>query len=318
MSEQDKKTVCFSIPCYNELENVEPMALHLIQMFSESLTQYRLRIQFIDNNSNDGTQERLRDLCSRFQQVRVILNARNFPMTSGYYGMLQAEGDCIITIPSDFQVPLDVIPELLKKWENGAKIVCLIKKNAEESGLMWRTRQLFYRLSDHLSDVTMIPNYNGCGLYDKSFMDVCRGIDDPVVSFLQIVPTLGYDIAYQEYTHLKRRSGRSKNTFISLLNLAITRFTNSSVIGPRIATIGGFVIGSLSFIVGMIYLILKLIYWDLFMAGVAPIMIGVFFMGSVQLFFIGLLGEYILKANQRLMKRPMVIERERINFETQE
>ena len=313
----NKKTVCMSIPCYNEVDNVVPMAEKLIELFEKELPQYRLRIQFIDNASNDGTQQKLRMLCKQYPQVRAILNARNFPMTSGYYGMLQSEGDCTIAIPCDFQVPLEKIPELLSRWENGARIVCLVKKSAEESGIMWNVRQLFYKLSNEFSETTMISNYNGSGLYDKKFMDLCRSIDDPVVSFLQIVSTLGYDIETVEYVHKKRRSGRSKNNFFALLNMAITRFTNSSSLGPRIATIGGFLTAMISFIIGMVYLVLKLLFWDNFAAGMAPILIGVFFMGAVQLFFIGLLGEYVTKANTRLMKRPLVVERERLNFETE-
>lgn len=314
----NKKTVCMSIPCYNEVNNVVPMAEGLMELFAEKLPQYRLRIQFIDNASTDGTQRKLRMLCEKYPQVRAILNARNFPMTSGYYGMLQAEGDCTIAIPCDFQVPLDTIPQLIEKWENGAKIVCLVKKSAEESGLMWRVRQLFYRLSDRFSETPIIRNYNGCGLYDRKFMDVCRNIKDPVVSFLQIVATLGYDVETLEYVHAKRKSGKSKNNFLSLFNMAITRFTNSSSVGPRIATIGGFLVGCVSFLIGIFYLVFKLLFWDIFPAGMAPVLIGVFFIGSVQLFFIGLLGEYVTKANQRLMDRPLVVERERLNFDVKE
>lgn len=314
----NKKVVCMSIPCYNEVDNVEPMVEGLISLFAKELPNYQLRIQFIDNASNDGTVLKLRMLCQKYPQVRAILNAKNFPMTSGYYGMLQTEGDCTISIPCDFQVPLNLIPELIKKWENGAKIVCLVKQSAEENGLMWKVRQLFYKLTDRFSETTIIRNYNGCGLYDKSFMDLCRSIHDPVASFLQIVSTLGYDVETMEYVHEKRRSGKSKNNFLSLLNIAINRFTNASSIGPRIATIGGFLVGVFSFLVGAVYLVLKLIFWKNFAAGMAPILIGVFFMGAIQLFFIGLQGEYIMKANQRLMNRPLVVERERLNFDTAE
>ncbi len=313
-----KKTVCMSIPCYNEVGNVRPMAEELLKLFAEKLPRYKLRIQFIDNNSNDGTQDELRRLCAQYSQVRVILNARNFPATSGYYGLMQTEGDCTITIPCDFQVPLDNIPPMLEKWEKGAKIVCLVKKSAQENGLMWRVRQLFYRLSNKFSDATVIKNFTGSGLYDKSFLDLCRSIHDPVVSFMQIISTLGYDIEYQEYVHVKRRSGKSKNSIMSLFSIAINRFVNSSSIGPRYATIGGFVIAGICFLIGLIYLVMKLLFWNNFAAGTAPLIIGVFFMGGIQLIFIGLLGEYTIKANQRLMNRPLVVERERINFDQEE
>ena len=310
-----KKIVCMSIPCYNEVDNVEPMVEQLMELFERELSRYQLRIQFIDNSSNDGTQKKLRMLCGKYPQGRAIFNARNFPLTSGYHGIMQSEGDCTIAIPCDFQVPLDTIPELIRRWENGAKIVCLVKKSAEESRFMWRVRQLFYKLSNRFSDSVMIRNYNGCGLYDKVFLDVCRKIEDPVPSFLQQVAVLGYDIETLEYVHARRRSGKSKNNLISLVNIAINRFVNSSNIGPRLATIGGLFCGIVSFIIGCVYLVLKLVFWDLFAAGMAPVLIGVFFMGSLQLFFIGLLGEYLMKVNQRLMKRPLVVERERLNFD---
>lgn len=312
------KTVCFSIPCYNEVDNVVPMAEELIKLFEDKLPQYRLRIQFIDNASNDGTQEKLRMLCKKYPQVRAILNAKNFPMTSGYHGILQSEGDCTIAIPCDFQVPLSMIPQLIRKWEDGAKIVCLVKKSADESGIMWHTRQLFYKLTSQFSDSVVIRNFNGCGLYDNAFLEVCRKIDDPVASFLQQVSSLGYDIEMLEYDHAKRKSGKSKNNLLSLINIAINRFVNASNIGPRIATIGGFITGAISFAIGCIYLVLKLVFWNRFAAGMAPVLIGVFFMGSLQLFFIGLIGEYLMKVNQRLMKRPLVVERERLNFDTAE
>ncbi|MBE6968544.1 MAG: glycosyltransferase [Ruminococcaceae bacterium] len=309
-----KKIVCMSIPCYNEVDNVVPMAEQLMELFERQLPQYRLRIQFIDNSSTDGTQKKLRELCEKYPQVRVILNAKNFPMTSGYHGIMQSEGDCTIAMPCDFQVPLSVVPQLLEKWENGAKIVCLVKKSAEESGLMWRVRQLFYRITDSLSNGPVIRNYNGSGLYDNAFLSVCRKIDDPAPSFLQHVAILGYDIEKVEYVHARRKSGRSKNNLLMLVNIAISRFVNASSMGPRIATIGGLFCGIVSFIIGCVYLVLKLMFWNLFAAGMAPVLIGVFFMGSLQLFFIGLLGEYLMKVNQRLMKRPLVVERERLNF----
>ena len=309
-----KKIVCMSIPCYNEVDNVVPMAEGLMELFARELPQYRLRIQFIDNASTDGTQKKLRELCEQYPQVRVILNAKNFPMTSGYHGIMQSEGDCTIAIPCDFQVPLSTIPQLIEKWEQGAKIVCLVKKSAEESGLMWRVRQLFYRITDRLSNGPVIRNYNGCGLYDNAFLEICRKIDDPAPAFLQHVAILGYDIEKVEYVHARRKSGKSKNNLLMLVNIAISRFVNASSLGPRLATIGGFFFGIVSFLIGCVYLVLKLLFWNQFVAGMAPVLIGVFFMGSLQLFFIGLLGEYLMKVNQRLMRRPIVVERERLNF----
>lgn len=312
------KKVFVSVPCYNEVDNVRPMAEELINLFDTQLSHYALTIQFIDNNSNDGTQDALRKLCKEYPQVRAILNAKNFPLTSGYYNLTQVQGDCAIAIPCDFQVPLDTIPQLLDRWEKGAKIVCLTKKSAEESGAMWQIRQLFYQITNSFSDIHLIRNFTGCGLYDKSFLDVCRKIDDPLISFTQIVATLGYDIETIEYVHEKRKRGRSKNNVFSLFDIAFRRFTSISTHAPRIATYGGMIISAISFIIGCIYLVFKLLFWDNFAAGVAPVLIGVFFMGSIQLFFIGMLGEYIMQINQRLMRRPLVIVKEKINFNDSE
>lgn len=310
----NNRRVSISVPCYNEEENVENMALALLQLFDTEFPQYEVVVQFIDNCSTDNTKMLLRKLCNEDKRIKVIFNARNFPLTSGYYGIIQTDGDCTIAIPCDFQVPLNTISQMLKRWENGAKIVCLVKKSSKEKGLMWHVRQLYYRIANKFSETEIIRNFTGCGLYDKSFLDICRSINDPIVSFGQMIVTLGYDVEYQEYIHAARKRGRSKNSLLGLINMAFIRFTNASTMGPRIASIGGLIISACSFIIGLVYLVLKLLFWNNFVAGMAPVLIGVFFMGSLQLFFIGLLGEYVLKANQRLMNRPLVVERERLNF----
>ncbi|MEG2288063.1 MAG: glycosyltransferase family 2 protein, partial [Ruthenibacterium sp.] len=219
-----KKSICFSIPCYNEKENIVPMAQRLLAVCEEQLSAYDCTIQFIDNCSTDGTRDLLRGLCAKYPRVRAILNARNFPETSGYYGMTQAVADATIAIPCDFQVSLDMVPKMVHEWENGAKIVCLVKKTSEENSLMWGIRQLFYKLSNQFSDTEVIRNYSGNGLYDRSFLDICRKIDDPVVTFCTMVVQLGYNIVKMPYEEKKRRKGRSKNNVFSLLQTAIMRF----------------------------------------------------------------------------------------------
>ena len=309
-----RKTVCLSIACYNEKENVVPMAEEVIRLFETELTQYDYIVQFIDNCSTDGTIQLLRGLCQKYKKVRAILNARNFPRTSGYYGIMQTQGDCTISVPCDFQVPLNLIAQMLDKWENGSQIVCLMKTSSEENRLMWRVRKLFYHLSNRFSDTQILRGFTGSGLYDASFLDICRAIDDPVVSFMQMVATLGYDIEYIYFQEQKRKAGKSKHGLFSLIDFAITRFINSSSIAPRLATLTGLFLAIASFLIGLVYLILKLIFWDQFPAGMAPVLFGVFFLGSIQLFFIGLIGEYVIKINTRLMKRPLVVEKERLNF----
>lgn len=310
----NQKEIAVCIPCYNEEDNVVPLTEQLIALFAESLPNYRYNIQFIDNCSTDRTRELIRELCGKYPQVRAIFNVKNFPSSSGYYGIIQAEGDCVVSIPADFQVPLELIPQMVESWESGARIVCLIKSGSQENKLMWRIRQLYYHFYQKYSEEQVLTNFTGSGLYDKSFLDICRKVDDPVVSFFQQIVTFGFKIVKIPYKQALRQKGRSKQNFSSLIDIALNRFVNASSMSPRIALLIGLLISLFCFLIGFIYLVLKLVFWNMFDAGIAPIMIGIFFIGGVQLFFIGLLGEYIMKINKRQMRFPLVVEEERINF----
>ena len=310
----ERKTIGVNIPCYNEQENVVPLTEQLIELFAQQLPSYDYIIQFIDNHSTDNTRPLLRQLCSEYPQVRAIFNARNFPRTSGYYGIVQAEGDCVISIPADFQVPLELIPKMVAEWENGARIVCLVKRSSEERQGMWNIRRLYYLFYKKFSDTQVLQGFTGSGLYDKTFLDLCRRIDDPIVAFFQQITELGYNIVKIPYREIVRRKGKSKSNIWMLLEYAIVRFTNASSVGPHLATIMGFLTALISLLAALGYLVAKLIWWDRFAAGTAPMLIGMFFIGAVQLFFIGLLGEYVLKVNTRVMRYPLVVEEERINF----
>ncbi len=310
------KKVSILIPCYNENENVVPMSEAIDNIFKTECTQYEYELIFIDNDSTDGTRDLLRKICENNKNIKAIFNAKNFgQFNSPYYGMLQTTGDCTITMCCDFQDPVEMIPKYLKEWENGYKIVIGIKSSSKESKLMYFLRSMYYKLIKKYSSVEQIEHFTGSGLYDKEFIDVLRELKDPTPFLRGIVAELGYKRKEIEYEQPQRRAGKTHNNWYSLYDAAMLSFTSYTKIGLRIATFMGVGCGMLSAIIALIYLVLKLIFWDRFIAGMAPILIGMFFLGSIQLFFIGFIGEYILSINQRVMNRPLVIEEERINFE---
>jgi glycosyltransferase involved in cell wall biosynthesis len=255
-------------------------------------------------------------LCSGNKKIKAIFNYKNFgQFNSPYYGMCQTSGDCTITICADFQDPVELIPRLIEEWENGYKVVCAIKTTSKENGFVYFLRSCYYKMIRKMSDVEMIEHFTGFGLYDKSFIQVLRELDDPTPFLRGIVAELGPEHKKVPYRQEKRRAGKTSNNWYRLYDAAMLSFTSYTKIGLRIATIIGFLFSGISLLIALIYLVLKLAYWDQFIAGTAPILIGVFLFGSVQIFFIGLLGEYILSMNKRLMRRPLVIERERLNFD---
>lgn len=309
-----KKIITISIPCYNEEENVELLAKAIMIQFEKHLPNYDYYIQFIDNCSIDGTRGKIEEICKKDTRVRAIFNARNFGPISSYYGIMQAEGDGVIVIPADFQVPVELIPLFVSEWEQGGKVVCAIKTSSKENKGMWMLRSLYYALLQRFSDTVVLKHFNGAGLYDRSFIDICKKIDDPMPSIAQMVSTLGYNIRMVEFVQPVREAGKTSNNFFRLFDQAIFRFINYSKVGPRIATLLGMSAALISLLIALVYLVLKLMFWDTFIAGMAPLVIGIFFFFSVQLFFTGLIGEYVIAANSRLMKRPLVIEEKRINF----
>ena len=313
------KKISVLIPCYNEEENVVPMSEAIIEQFTKELPSYDYEIVFIDNDSSDTTRVKLRKLCKENKKIKAIFNAKNFgQFNSPYYGMLQTTGDCTISMCADFQDPPEMIPKLVKEWEDGAKIVSAIKTSSKENKLMRFFRTCYYKLIKRMSNVEQIEHFTGFGLYDKDFIEVLRDLKDPTPFLRGIVAELGFKRKDIPYEQQKRRAGKTHNNWYTLYDAAMLSFTSYTKVGLRIATIGGFVIGFISFIIAMVYLILKLVNWDNFAMGNAPILIGVFVLGGIELFFIGLLGEYIMSINNRVMKRPLVIEEERINFEEEE
>jgi len=310
-----RKKVSILIPCYNEEENVVPMSRAVVDMFEGELKQYDYELVFIDNDSRDNTRPLLREICKKNPKVKAIFNAKNFgQFNSPYYGMLQTTGDCVISMVCDFQDPLDLIPQYLKEWENGYRIVIGVKKKSKEGFIIRGCRTIYYKMLKRMSQVDIIEHFTGSGLYDREFIEVLRELHDPTPFLRGIVAELGFRRKEIEYEQPKRRAGKTHNNFFTLYDAAMLSFTSYTKSGLRLATFLGMLLAFGSFVVGMIYLVLKLCYWDRFNAGTAPLLIGIFFIGSILLFFMGLMGEYIMSINQRVMNRPLVIEEERINF----
>ena len=310
------KKISVVIPCYNEQENVEAIAKAVSEQFSSALPSYDYEIIFIDNDSTDDTRSIIRGLCSANPKIKAIFNAKNFgQFNSPYYAMLQSTGDATMLMAADFQDPPEMIPEFVKAWEEGYKIAIGIKKSSRESRLMYSLRSMYYKAIKKFSDVEQIEHFTGFGLYDKAFINVLRGLDDPTPFLRGIVAELGYKRKEIPYEQPERRAGKTHNNFYTLYDAAMLSVTSYTKVGLRIATFTGVIIGAISFVIAVVYLIMKLIWWDRFPAGAAPLVIGMLFLGAVILFFIGLLGEYVLTINQRVMKRPLVVEEERINFE---
>lgn len=310
------KTISIVVPCYNEEENVEALADALRETFRTSLKSYKYEIIFIDNDSKDGTREIIRRLAGEDKGIKGIFNAKNFgQFNSPYYGMLQSTGDCTVLMAADFQDPVEMIPRYVREWENGYRIVIGIKKSSQENPLMYWLRGCYYKMIKKLSDVEQIEQFTGFGLYDRRFIQVLRELDDPTPFLRGIVAELGFRRKEIPYEQPKRRAGKTSNNFYRLYDAAMLSVTSYTKVGLRLATIFGAACGAVSMIVAVVYLVMKLMYWDRFAAGMAPLLIGMCFLGSVQIFFIGMVGEYILAINSRVMKRPLVVEEERINFD---
>ena len=310
------KKISILIPCYNEEENIVPISQAVIETMERDLPEYSFELVFIDNDSTDNTRPLIRKLCEKDKRVKAIFNARNFgQFNSPYYGMLQVTGDCVVEMVADFQDPVDMIPKYVREWEKGYKIVIGIKTSSKENKVMYWLRSCYYRTIKRLSDVEQIEHFTGSGLYDREFIEVLRNLNDPTPFLRGIVAELGYKRKEIPYEQPKRRAGKTHNNFYRLYDAAMLSVTSYTKAGLRLATFFGFFCSLASMCIALIYLVMKLIWWDRFPAGMAPMLIGMLFLGSVQIFFIGLLGEYIMSINQRVMKRPLVIEEERLNFE---
>ena len=309
----NKKTISVMIPCYNEEENVR--AIYEAVRAQLAALPYDYEILYIDNKSQDGTRAIIRDICAEDKRVKAIFNVKNFgQFNSPYYGMLQTTGDCTITMCADFQDPPELIPQLVAAWEEGYKIVIGRKTKSRENAFVYWLRGLYYKLIRKMSSTDQIEQFTGFGLYDKSFIQTLRDLHDPTPFIRGIVAELGPERKEIEYEQPQRRAGKTHNNWYTLYDAAMLSFTSYTKAGLRLATFFGFVVAGVSFLIGLFYLFAKLFFWQSFTAGYAPMMIATFFMGGVQLAFLGFLGEYVMSINARVMNRPLVVEEERINF----
>lgn len=302
-------------PCFNEEENVEEL-YRQARAVLESIPDLRYDHLFIDNDSSDRTVEILRRLAAQDRRVKVIVNARNFGhIRSPYHGLMEAGGDAAILLVADLQDPPELMREFIERWRQGAKVVVGVKPTADESKLMFTIRKMYYRVVTRIADVKLVQNFTGFGLYDRRVLEELRRIGDPYPYFRGLIAEVGFQPVQIPYNQPRRQRGITKNNFYTLYDIAMLGITSHSRVPLRLATMAGFALSALSLFISLVYLLLKLAFWDRFTIGTAPILIGMFFFASAQLFFIGLLGEYVGAILRHVSNRPLVVERERINFD---
>ena len=308
------KKISIVTPCYNEEDNIQECYSQIKKVLN-ALPHYTYEHIFIDNASTDKTVSLLKEIAQQDNNVKIIVNSRNFGhIRSPYYGMLQATGDCVILFVADLQDPPSMIPDMIQKWEEGYKSVVGVKRTSEESSLMFRIRKMYYKTVNKLSNIKLIDNFTGFGLYDRRVIEILKEMDDPYPYFRGMIPEIGLEIFEMKYDQPVRKRGITKNNFYTLYDIGMLGIISHSQVPLRIATMSDFLVSILSLIIASVYLVAKLLLWDTFSVGMAPIVIGLFFFGSVQLFFIGIIGEYIGLIHTYAKRRKLVIEKERVNF----
>jgi glycosyltransferase involved in cell wall biosynthesis len=310
----DRKLLSIVTPCFNEEESVEELYKRIRATIANE-SKYDFEIIFIDNASQDQTVSKVRSLASTDSMVKLIVNTRNFGhIRSPYHGLVQSSGVATIYLASDLQDPPELIPQFIRAWEEGYKLVMAIKPISKGNALVHSLRRSYYRLLDGISDISLLSDSTGFGLYDKEVLDQLREIDDPYPYLRGLICELGYDIKTVPFEQPRRLRGISKNNIYTLYDLAMLGIVSHSKVPIRIAAFLGFVIGLLCILAALVYLALKLMFWDEFPFGLAPMMIGVFFLFGIQLMFVGIIGEYIGSIHTYVQRRPTVVEKERINF----
>ena len=302
--------------CYNEEGNVRELCQRISQVMADSLPNHTYEQILIDNCSTDKTAEVLREICREDKRVKVILNNRNFGhVRSGYHALQQATGEAIVLLASDLEDPPEMIPQFVRKWEEGYKITLAQKTSSSEFFMLFLVRKAYYSIVNRLSDVPLAKNVTGFGIYDRRVIEDIKRIGDPYPYFRGLICDLGYEQSLIPFHKPVRKRGFTKNNFYTLYDLGMLGIVNHSKVPLRLAVFAGCGVGAISFLVAFGYLIYKLLFWDRFQVGSAPVVVGIFFLGAVQLFFIGILGEYIGSIYTQVLRRPPVIEKERINFD---
>ena len=310
-----RKLISIITPCYNEEANVQELYSQVKDVI-RNYKNYDFEFIFIDNKSIDNTVSILKSIAAKDPTVKIIVNTRNFGhVRSPYYGILQASGDSAIYLASDLQDPPRLIAEFIQYWESGYKLVMGIKPQSESNLLFHLMRKTYYRFLNNISDIEVINDSTGFGLYDKDVIDWLRKINDPYPFLRGLICELGFEIKTIPFIQPGRKAGLTKNNFFTLYDFAVLGVISHSKTPIRIATISGFILGSLSLIIAALYIILKFLFWDKYPVGFAPIVIGLFFLLGIQLLFIGILGEYISSIHTYVQNRPIVVEKERVNFD---
>jgi polyisoprenyl-phosphate glycosyltransferase len=308
-----KKLISIVTPTFNEKDNIKPLCLAISNQMAKLNYEYEHIV--IDNCSNDGTIETLRELTKTFKNLKVIVNSRNFGhIRSPVHGMFQATGEAVILMMSDFQDPIDLIPKYITEWENGNKVVMAQKNTSDENFILHYFKKIFYKFANKVSDTPLLINTTGSGLFDKEILNILKKIDDPYPYFRGLIPEITQEIKLIKFHQPKRQGGKTKNNFYTLYDLGILGIIKHSKIPLRLMTLVGFFASFISIILGLVYLLAKILYWSSFNLGIAPMIIGFFFFASFQIFLLGFIGEYVMTILTHSRKLPLVIEKERMNF----
>ncbi len=315
MEEGLRKTITVVVPTYNEEKNISTVYSRVKAVFDAHLPGYGWKLLFIDNFSTDSSREKITELCGKDKNVQAIFNGKNYGFTrSSFYGLLQAEGDAAILMYADLQDPPEVIPSFVREWEKGHTVVCGQKTGCKEPAIKRFCRKFYYGMQAKISEYGHIDQYNGFGLYDASFLEVLRSIEDPMPYLRGMVAELAPNVQLVPYQQEERKAGKSKFKLYKLIDYSLTGITSTSKLAMRFATIIGLALAVICLLIAISTVVVKLVYWDSFPMGSAAIIVGIFFLGSIQLIFIGLLGEYVTSINIRVMNKPLIVEEKRMNF----